>query len=47
VGCRFAARCPHAFDRCRAEAPQLFEIRRGQQARCWLQEFPERRRADA
>ena len=47
TGCRFTARCPHAFHRCREEAPGLFGIRRGQQARCWLREFPERRDARA
>jgi oligopeptide/dipeptide ABC transporter ATP-binding protein len=47
LGCRFAGRCPHAFERCRERAPELFEIRNGQQARCWLVQFPERRRTDA
>jgi oligopeptide/dipeptide ABC transporter ATP-binding protein len=47
IGCKFAERCPHAFDRCHATTPDLFAIRRGQQARCWLKDFPERRRADA
>jgi oligopeptide/dipeptide ABC transporter ATP-binding protein len=47
IGCKFNARCPHAFDRCREEAPGLLGIRQGQQARCWLLEFPELRRADA
>ncbi len=47
IGCKFTARCPHAFDRCREKAPDLFRIRQGQQARCWLKESPERRRADA
>jgi len=47
IGCKFTARCPHAFDRCREKAPALFGIRQGQQARCWLKESPERRRADA
>jgi oligopeptide/dipeptide ABC transporter ATP-binding protein len=47
VGCKFAERCGHAFERCREKAPDLFRIRPGQQARCWLKEFPERRRPDA
>ena len=34
-GCRFANRCPHAHDRCRAEAPPLVE-RDGHAAACWL-----------
>ncbi len=46
-GCRFAGRCPHAFEVCRARTPALTEIRPGQRARCWLKEFPERRRTDA
>lgn len=33
-GCRFAARCRHADDRCRAEAP-LLENRTGVAFRCW------------
>jgi peptide/nickel transport system ATP-binding protein len=28
-GCHFHPRCPHAFDRCRVEAPCLLEIREG------------------
>ncbi len=44
VGCKFAERCPHAFDLCREKPPDLFGIRQGQRARCWLKEFPERRR---
>jgi len=47
TGCKFAERCGHAFERCREKAPDLFRIRPGQQARCWLKEFPERRRPDA
>jgi oligopeptide/dipeptide ABC transporter ATP-binding protein len=47
IGCKFTARCPHAFDRCREKVPGLFGIRQGQQARCWLKEFPERRGARA
>jgi oligopeptide/dipeptide ABC transporter ATP-binding protein len=46
-GCRFAPRCPHAFDHCRANAPQLMAVRDGQRARCWLKIFPQRRRSDA
>jgi oligopeptide/dipeptide ABC transporter ATP-binding protein len=47
AGCKFAGRCPHAFDLCREQSPGFFEIRRGQRARCWLKQFPERRRTDA
>lgn len=36
-GCPFAPRCPHAWDKCRAELPPLFK--RGEhEARCWLLE---------
>jgi peptide/nickel transport system ATP-binding protein len=35
-GCRFASRCPHAFERCRQEAPPLFEFGSQQKSRCWL-----------
>ncbi len=47
AGCRFAPRCRHAFDHCRAKAPDLFSVGVGQRARCWLKHFPERRRSDA
>jgi oligopeptide/dipeptide ABC transporter ATP-binding protein len=46
-GCRFAPRCPHAFGHCRRYEPDLFRIHGGQQARCWLRHYPERRRSDA
>src|SRR5512143_1890867 len=46
AGCKFAERCPHAFDLCREKPPDLFGIQPGQRARCWLKEFPERRRGD-
>jgi oligopeptide/dipeptide ABC transporter ATP-binding protein len=46
TGCRFAPRCPHAFDHCRTHPPDLFAVRDGQRARCWLQHFPQRRRSD-
>lgn len=36
-GCPFAPRCPHAWDKCRAQLPPLFK-RGGQEARCWLLE---------
>ena len=35
-GCAFAARCPQAFDRCRAEAPPAIAISPGHRAACWL-----------
>ena len=42
-GCRFHPRCPHAWDRCRAEAPPLLDVADGRRARCWLVEEPQRR----
>jgi oligopeptide/dipeptide ABC transporter ATP-binding protein len=47
AGCRFAPRCPHAFEHCSGQAPDLFSVSDDQRARCWLRHFPERRRADA
>jgi oligopeptide/dipeptide ABC transporter ATP-binding protein len=37
-GCRFHPRCPLAFDRCKVEAPPLFDVGNGQRAACWLVE---------
>jgi oligopeptide/dipeptide ABC transporter ATP-binding protein len=34
-GCRFAARCEHAFERCRAEEPPLLAAG-PQESACWL-----------
>jgi len=36
AGCKFAARCPSAFDRCRAEAPRLQEVEPGHMVSCHL-----------
>ena len=36
-GCRFAPRCPQAFDRCHATPPRLYEIE-GELVRCFLHE---------
>lgn len=36
VGCHFNDRCPHAFDRCKREAPRLVEVAPGHQAACFL-----------
>ncbi len=47
AGCKFADRCRHAFDVCRQKRPELVMIRNGQQARCWLTAFPEKRESDA
>lgn len=35
-GCRFNPRCPHAFDRCRLERPELWDESDGHQVACWL-----------
>jgi peptide/nickel transport system ATP-binding protein len=36
-GCRFAARCEHAFDRCRIEDPELYSVEgNGHKVRCFL-----------
>jgi oligopeptide/dipeptide ABC transporter ATP-binding protein len=35
-GCHFHPRCPHAFDRCRAEAPSLREAAPGRAVACHL-----------
>ncbi len=42
AGCRFAARCPHAWARCRDESPQWSELAPGHRMRCHLAEEPER-----
>ncbi|MBS4203592.1 ABC transporter ATP-binding protein [Lederbergia citrea] len=38
TGCEFAPRCPHAFQRCIDETPELIAIAGGQKVRCWLYE---------
>ena len=35
-GCRFAARCPHATDRCRQEIPEFIEVKPGRFAACHM-----------
>ena len=35
-GCHFHPRCPHAFERCRAERPALKEIAPARRAACHL-----------
>ena len=37
-GCRFHTRCPHAFERCRTEVPELRDLGGGQAVACHLQE---------
>ena len=36
IGCPFAPRCEHAFDRCKVESPTSFDISAGHQAACFL-----------
>ena len=43
-GCKFADRCPYAFTLCRERHPELFAVRDGQRARCWLRDYPEKRK---
>ncbi len=43
-GCRFRARCPHAFDRCESEAPELVQVGPSHRARCHLVQEPTRRK---
>jgi oligopeptide/dipeptide ABC transporter ATP-binding protein len=35
TGCRFAARCPHADDRCQHDYPPSFVVGDGHSADCW------------
>ncbi len=35
-GCKFADRCAHAMDRCRAEEPGFYQVSEGHVSRCWL-----------
>ncbi len=46
-GCKFADRCPHTFTLCREKHPGLFALGDGQHARCWLKDYPERRKTHA
>ncbi len=39
-GCRFAPRCPFAFDRCHHEKPPLYRVSKFHQASCFLVEKP-------
>lgn len=40
-GCRFAPRCPHAFERCLKEQPELKPTRDGRSVRCFLSDEEE------
>lgn len=35
-GCRFAPRCPYAFEACLKEAPDLYQVGKDHKARCFL-----------
>ncbi|XID92678.1 ABC transporter ATP-binding protein [Paenibacillaceae bacterium WGS1546] len=37
--CRFHTRCPHAFDRCKTETPQLESVQEGHMVSCWKRDF--------
>jgi peptide/nickel transport system ATP-binding protein len=41
-GCHFHPRCPHAFERCRVEAPALRAIAPGRMSACHLNDLPAR-----
>lgn len=40
-GCRFANRCPHVMNICRATTPPLQEVRPGHKVRCYLHTAPQ------
>jgi peptide/nickel transport system ATP-binding protein len=40
TGCRFHARCPYAFDRCRVEEPVLQEVAPAHRVACHLRDIP-------
>ena len=40
-GCHFHPRCPHAFERCRVEAPALRDVAPGHRSACHLNETPQ------
>jgi len=44
AGCKFAARCPQAFEICRRAHPELMGDNPGHRTRCWLIRYPRRRR---
>jgi peptide/nickel transport system ATP-binding protein len=46
-GCRFAARCEHAYDRCLRESPELYQTGEGQRARCFLHDQKKEREQGA
>jgi oligopeptide/dipeptide ABC transporter ATP-binding protein len=36
AGCKFEPRCPNAWDQCKVEEPQLYDLGGGRASRCWL-----------
>ena len=46
-GCRFADRCPHAWQKCVDSPPPLVDLGPGRGSRCWLEQHPERRAPDS
>jgi oligopeptide/dipeptide ABC transporter ATP-binding protein len=43
-GCKFAQRCSDAFDICLEKRPEIVSVSDSQKARCWLTQYPEKRR---
>ncbi len=43
TGCRFAPRCPYAQERCKKEAPELFEAQTGHFVRCFYADKEKRK----
>ena len=41
TGCRFAARCPYAFEKCLVENPDIYQLSTEHKARCFLVEKEE------
>jgi len=35
-GCKFEPRCPYAWDQCKVEEPELYDLGGGRSSRCWL-----------
>ena len=36
AGCKFAPRCPYAFDKCHEKEPDFYDVENGHISRCWL-----------
>lgn len=39
-GCRLAPRCPYAFDRCRKDSPELYQVANEHFVACFNEEYP-------